>query len=251
MRSVSRLIFAASALVALAGCSSDSSVAPVSRPATLDGALGELTLSAIMPAGVTSTFPGAAASLTPNNCAFDAASRSFICATVNGSGYTINSSFDLLNSSGAAQSAFDQATTAAIRTKSTVTGSQVINGETFSTDVAQTLTLSGLLSGVHTLNGTQLLKLTSTPAGGTASTMTVSTTITELVLPAEPGPGRYPRSGTIAQTLSAPGRAGMPALNSSTLITFNGTSKVDVVISFGPVSQHCIVDLAASAPSCS
>lgn len=250
MRSFPRCLLALSAIAALGACSSDSSVAPVARPATLDGALGELSLSSVLSGGVATAMPGAAISLTPGNCAFNSVSQSFVCATVTAGGYTVSSSFTLLTASGGAQSAFDQATTAAVRSTSSVSGSQVFNGSTLVTDMTQTLTLSGLLTGVHTLNGTQLVKETDTPSGGVASTMTLATTIADLVLPADPTPGHYPKSGMITTTLTQPAQPGLPAYNFSMAVTFNGTSKVDVTITDAGITQHCTVDLAAKTPSC-
>lgn len=252
MRTVPRLLLAASALVALSGCSSDSSVAPVAQPTTLDAALGELSLQTIMPSSVTTSSPLALAAIAPAGCAYNAVSQSFACGTVTGNGFTMTSGFTLLTAAGAPQAAFDQATTAAIRTTTALTSSQVMNGETFAADMTQTLTLSGLLSGVHTLNGTQLMHISTTPATGSGTTTTISTAITDLVLPDQPGAGHYPKSGTIAQNISMPVRGTLPAFTASTLVTFNGTSKVTVVISSGGLSQRCTLDLAGSGlPTCS
>lgn len=234
----------------LAACGSDSSVAPDHPPADLGAVLSEMTLPSI-----TSSFvPGAPAlpsttALTPSSCSYSATSQSFTCPTVSVSGITIARSFTLLNASGTPQSQFDPATTASVRTTSTTTGTVSSAGATITVDSQDELTLSGLLTGVHVLNGTSVTHMAGTdPGSATPFTMTMSATIANLVLPAT-ATEQWPKSGQIRMDItdSMLGAAGTEHI----AMTFNGTSKVLVTVTSGSFSFTCTVDLASQAPSCS
>ena len=91
-------------------CSSDSSVAPVTRqPVDLNQALSEMTLPSL--AGVTTALPGvpsqALTTPLPSSCTYVAATSRFVCPTVTVTGLTITQSYTLLDASGTPQSAFD------------------------------------------------------------------------------------------------------------------------------------------------
>lgn len=232
---------AAGALVVLAtACGSDSAVAP--RANTLDSALGELSLTSGLPSA--SGMPaGKPPGITPGTCAFDAGSQSFTCPVVSGSGYTVTRSYTLLNASGTPQSAFDPATTAAIRSTSSATGSTTLGGVTTTFDATETRTLSGLLAGAHVLNGTGLSHATTT--GTYASRSTTATTITDVVPPDALGPGNYPKSGSVAMAITDERSFGPPVTTRITM-TFNGTSKVSIVITDAFITQRCTFDLAAT-----
>lgn len=249
-----RLSVAALAVVAGA-CGSDSSTAPIeTQPATLDQALTELALPAIAAAGPSFVDIGGTAALDPSRCPYAAASQSFVCTPINESGVTVNQSFTLLSASGAKQSAFDQASTAAVRANTTIAGTLVEAGTSLTIDGQQELTLSGLLTGPHTLNGSSLLKLKGTISNGTTSLpldVAVSTTITNLVLPANTAAGAeiWPKSGTIVVESSGT-VSGFPAGTTRLTMTFNGTSTVSLTITGPGVSQSCLVDLAKGEPVC-
>jgi hypothetical protein len=141
--------------VAASACGSDASVAPASTAqTTLDQALGELTLPVLSTAGgsISDLFPGGPQ--LGARCAYAPVSQSFVCPPATASGLTINQSFTLLTTSGAKQSAFDHATTESVRMNTAVAGSVSSEGATLTLDGQEELTLSGLVTGRHTINGT-------------------------------------------------------------------------------------------------
>jgi hypothetical protein len=240
------------ALVALAAfvgaCGSDSPAGP-SRPADLGEVLTEMTLPSLsgvlaLDLGIvpTTSAPG------PAGCNYDASSRHFVCPTLSGDGITVTRSFALLDLSGNSQSQFDPKTTAAVHTSATTTGSIVDGGGTLVIDGQQELTLSGLLAGNHLLNGTSVISLHGADAdGANPFDFSVSATYTNLALPSSPA-DRWPRSGSILVDLTET----FADLVSTThmQLTFNGTSKVAVVVITDGVTTRCTVDLASQEPSC-
>jgi len=244
------------ALAVLAGaCGSDSSTGlTTTQPVTLDQALAELSLPALAATGPSFVDIGGTGSLDPTRCPYSAASQSFVCAALSESGVTVNASFSLLNASGGKQSAFDQATTAAVRANTTISGTLVEAGTTLAIDGQQELTLSGLLTGPHTLNGASSIKLNGTIVDGTTSfplDVTVTSTITNLVLPADAAPGAqvWPKSGTIVVESSGT-VSGLSIGTTRLTMTFSGTSTVNLTVTGPGVSQSCKVDLAKGEPVC-
>lgn len=241
------------ALASFAGACSDSSTAPGAlQPADLSQVLAELQPSSIGAlSSQISVAPVAGLSApVPSSCSFDAASKSFVCPNVSVTGVTVTRSFTLLDASGNAQSQFDQATTAAVRLKSTFTGTVVSGGSTLTIDQQQESTLSGLLTGVHVLDGTSLGHVNGTIGNGTTSTpiaSTVATTISQLVLPrSSTGADRFPASGSIG-VINTTTLGALPAIATSALITFNGTSKAAVTITLDGHTTSCTVDLSAQS----
>ena len=248
-----RVGFAALALAAVAtACGSDSSTGPDVTPATLDQTLAELSLPALSAGGaafvdVGDDVPG----LLASRCPYTAAAQSFVCTPVSSSGLTVNQSFTLLSSSGAKQSAFDASTTAAASAKTTIAGNVSESGTTLAVNGQQEITLSGLLGGSHTLNGSSSLTLKGSVSDGTSSypiDLTVSSTIANLVLPANTTPGAviWPLSGSI--TVQASGTVGGLSIGTvKDTITFTGTSTVNITTTGPGGTQTCKVDLAAGA----
>jgi len=241
--------------VAASACGSDSSTGPIiSRPITLGEALAKIDNPALAAAAGTL---GAAGTLTPaivpSQCAYAAASQSFVCAPITANALTINQSFTLFDAAGTKQPAFDQATTAAVRANSSVAGTITSEGTTLTLDSQQELTLSGLLSGHHTLDGTSTTHLAGTVVEGTTEvpiTTTITTTITKLVLPASTGDAdAWPASGTVVVEASTAFGPVTPATTRIT-VTFNGSSTVTVTILAPGISQTCQVNLASSEPTC-
>ena len=235
-----------------AACGADSSTAPAA-PVTLDQALSELSTPVLSSAtglfdSGTPTLPALAAS----RCAFQASSQSFACTPLVANGITVTQSFTLLDGSGASQSAFDQATTSAVRTNTAVTGTFQDGAEQFSIDGQQQLTLSGLRESIHTLDGTTTVHVVSNGGGGLPFETNVTMTITGLKLqpPTADGTHPWPKAGTIVVENSTVLGDASPAVVRAT-ITFNGTSKVTVNLVGPGVSGTCTVDLASQAPSCS
>lgn len=241
------------ALAVVAGaCGSDSTGPTNYPPATLDQALAELSIPALSAAGSSFTEIDAAPSLDPTKCPYSAAVQSFVCTPISESGVTLNQSFTLLNASGGKMGAFDPATTESVRATSTIGGTLVEQGTSLTIDGEQQITLSGLVSGPHVLNGTSTISLAGTVADGTGSypvNITVSTTIANLVMPPNATAQAWPSSGKI--TVDVNGSIGPVTVSQArTTITFTGTSTVDVTVSGGGLSKSCKVNLAVSEPVC-
>ena len=260
MRSRSFRVAAALVLTIAAGaCGSDSSVAPVAtQPATLPEIFAELSVAGM--AGKLAPIAGLDGAAPPSafatwDCAYGAATQSFVCPTQTIEGYTVSQSYVLLDAAGTPQSAFDPTRTAAVRATSAVAGTQKGANNSLNIDAQQELTLSGLLTGTHTLNGTATLHATGTANYGGISTpvdVNAKTTITNLVLPPKTSSTSWPTSGTISVANSLV-VGSLPSGTSTIAATFDGTSRVSVVISgAGITTIRCSVDLAnPEATSCS
>ncbi|MDB4885771.1 MAG: hypothetical protein JWN79_1209 [Gemmatimonadetes bacterium] len=242
MMSVARPRIALVALAFLAAACSDSPMQPVSPPVDLATALSEMSLSGIVPVSIGPSVSSLGPTLA--RCPYAAASQSFACAPLTSGGLTANSSFQLLTASGAPQSAFDQATTAAVRTTNSVTGSTTVGNDVMTIDEHGTMTLSGLLSGNHVLDGTQTAHITGTFSGFTMDETTL-TTVSGVVPPIRGSGNPYPRAGTITMTVTDAASGGIPASTMVMALTFNGTSKVDLTITHGGTTQRCVIDLAS------
>ena len=254
----SRIFAVALALVASA-CGSDAAVGP-STPntpntphATLEQALGELRLPVLGTAGISISglFPGGPQ--LKASCAFSAASQSFVCPTATASGLTIDQSFTLLTSSGATQAAFDGTTTESVRSNTVVAGSVAQDGATLTVDAEEELTLSGLVTGTHSISGTGTAHLAGTLFEGSDLEISMTSSIAKVVIPANTTAAgqRWPVSGTIVVETSA-SLTGFPPSTTRLTLMFNGTSKVDVTVTEDGVSRTCQQDLATStqAPTC-
>ena len=248
-----RLPLAALALSVAAACGSDTVVGTGTAPTdrSLDAALAQLSLPALSAsAGAVSGVPGAALpALTASRCAYSASAGSFACAPVTANGLTVTQSFSLLDASGAAQPAFNGATTSSVRTTTAVSGTYKDGGTSLVVDAHQELALSGLLTSTRTLNGTGVATITPTGSGIGA---TIATTIDNVVLPAgATGASVWPSSGSItAETRPSVGIAAPPP-TLRVKITFTGSSTATVAITAPGYSQTCTVDLSSHAPSCS
>ena len=247
------------ALAAIAGaCGSDSSTGPSSNQSTtLDQALTELTNPALSAANSAFFNVDAAApapALLASRCPYVAASQSFVCTPFATNGVAINQSFTLLTASNATQAAFDAATTDAVRATTTVAGTVTQSGTSLAIDGQQELTLSGLISGPHTLNGTSTTKIKGTIFDGVQSfplDATVTNTITNLVLPAKtPGTAQlWPSSGTIVvENTGTVG--GFSSGTTRITMTFSGSSTVSVTVLGPGVLQSCKMDFSKSNPVC-
>ena len=115
------------------------------------------------------------------------------------------------------------------------------------------MTLSGLVTGTHTINGTGTAHLVGALPDASSFDIRMTSSITSLILPANTTPGAqvWPASGTIVvETLAT--LTGFPPSTSRLTLMFNGTSKVNVTVTEGGFSQTCQVDLATPAqePTC-
>jgi hypothetical protein len=249
---------AALALVALVGaCKSDSSVGPNPPPATLNQVFSEMSLPALSGAvrgaapttGTMSLMPP-----VPKGCSYDASTHAFVCPTLpTATGVSVTQSYMLYDKAGNSQSQYDPASTDAVRIITTLAGTETL-GTLFSTiNSKQDITLSGLQSGPHVLNGTTNLHMTGTQGAGlpTAGSFddTVVATFANIVMPS--GTDKWPQSGTLTMdaTSKATGLVGTTSVHM--VMTFNGTSKVPLTIVDGIYSSVCTVDLAGlGIPSC-
>lgn len=242
---------ALAALFAFAGACSDSTGPSNVQPANLNEVLGELQPSSLAPAvAIMAPVPVPSFSApVPSSCTYDSASKSFVCPNVTVSGITASRSFTLLDANGTPQTAFDRASTAAVRMKTAFAGTVTSRGSTLAVDQKQDVTLSGLLTGVHTLNGTSLTHTAGSIVTGSAPLpidMTMSATITNLVLPRSSTGSQWPQSGTIAATITDAGLGA--AFTTSTTMVFNGTSTVTVTTTVGGVTTTSTIDLAKPFP---
>jgi hypothetical protein len=236
---------------ALASACSDSTGPSDVQPADLSQVLAELQPS-LLPSSVTIVspvpVPGFSAPV-PSSCSYDGASKSFVCPNVTISGVTASRSFTLLDASGAPQTAFDPTTTAAVHMKTTFAGTITSGVTTTVIDQQQDVTVSGLLTGVHTLNGTSLTRVAGSYGTGATTipiNATVSTTITSLVLPRSSSGSPWPQSGTIAATITNAG-FGTP-LTSIVTITFNGTSRATMTVTVDGFTSTSTIDLGNPGP---
>jgi len=240
-------------LGAMAACAEPTG--PINNPAAVDSLLVAIsdaqsyggpgmTLGGMPPTmggGVPMPSSGTAA------CTWDAATQFFVCPTVAlPSGMSISRKFQLLDADGDALASFQQAKVAAIRTVIDATGSrpfQALDGTPglISHTSHADQTLSGLLVGTPTLNGTSTITSTIT-ADGTSSTFTMKQTMKDLVLPARGE--RYPRSGSITMEMSTPGPSGEGTTMSILTMTYNGTSIVTMTFTSGGTTRTCQVDMS-------
>jgi hypothetical protein len=251
----------AGAAMFIAACGSDSPSGP-GTPGTatfnLAGVLAEIGRGT--PTAARAEM-GSSASITgstslPAACTYVPSSQTFACPAQISNGVTVTMSYMLLDAAGHPQSAADVATTAAVRTITTVSGTLTLQpsssggtGGTLTLNRTDDMTLSGLLTGVHTLNGTgngtsetkvtlagQLIDVTSAD----------KSTTTNVVLPKASSTSFWPVSGTITsdQTLTSK-TAGFSGLTSTihSVMTFNGSANMTVSITIDGVTSTCTINL--------
>lgn len=188
------------------------------------------------------TRPAAAA------CGYSAATERFVCPSRVLGGITSATSFQLLDAGSTPQASVSDAT-ASVRFLTDVSGVLPSNGSTSTAITAHAdAILSGLVSGIHTLNGTQTSTFVNT-GGPSIGTYSMVETTSNLVLATSDHASPYPSSGSIT-TLIFSGLPGAGAPLSTVTSTFNGTHKVTLVISTGGATQTCTIDLTGAAPIC-
>jgi hypothetical protein len=222
--------------------------APKLAPITVDSILVELAETQALGASgfiITGSF-GFGAAVPTSECPFNASNQRFVCEPVTLDGFTTTRYYQLLDASGAAQSAFNRATTAAFRTVSDVAGSITEEYEdevlgpvstTLTITAHDDQTLSGLLTATHVLNGTSNTDLTLAMTGETPLVLAVSSQTHDLVLPPRGAANKYPRSGSIVMNLTAEGET------TTITMTFNGTRLVTMSIVSPGFSATCTIDL--------
>ena len=259
-----RLVLATLTLaIAADACVSDSSVTPNKPTDTLDAALSEVTAPALDYASA--TFSGAGIvtpAIVPSRCQFDGASGTFVCGALSGNGLTLNQYFTLLDGTGAKQSAYDMSTTAGLVVNSAVSGTATgyvgRNAVTLTVDGQQELTLSGLGTAQHTVNGTSLTLTTLTRSDNSEPplTSTIKTKVVDLVIPV-PGPNDpmpWPTSGMVELTSTTDLGYVIPlaAANTTTnaAMEFSGSSVVKLTITTQNGTQTCRVDITTTMLGC-
>ena len=197
--------------------------------------------------------PSQPAAMRHDACAFNSGSQTFVCPSTTINGITFSRSFQLLDAAGVAQTEYNRATTAAVRSVSDVSGriTSTTGSTTTTIDLVghEDITLSGLLTGTHKLNGASTGNA-AIAGGGLNHNVATSTTITNLELPRHDSDVRYPKSGTVATQaiVTAPGFSN----TTTATLTFDGSSKATLVITTLGITQTCKIDLSAahSAPVC-
>ena len=254
-RLTTALTMAASGMLALAGCSSDGSTGVTAgNPASLDAALAQFSLPVLssVAASVTGIASPPALDLVPSGCAYAAATQNFVCATVTVGGLTVSETVALFNAAGAPQSAYDASTTASMHMTTSVSGTMPATSVTgpLTVNEHQDLTLSGLLTPTHVMNGTTAVLLSGSVVVAGASqpaSENATITMTNLALPAKAG--GYPTSGSM--TVDETSLLGSLSVQSTVALTFNGTSKVSVTTTVSGHVQNCVIDLTSpSAFTC-
>lgn len=261
------ILLTAVAGVAVAACS-DNATGP--SPQTLDLAtlLGEMSPASVSAA---TTFAMSAAGpmlvvtspFDPTQCVYSAETGFFVCPTRTLNGVAVTRMYRLIDAAGNSQSKFD-AQTAALETKMTVKGTPTSQSQ-FSTvsnvtiDGRSDMTLSGIRTNVHTLNGLSSTTLTgSFDLNGTAIPIntTMTETTTNLVLPNANAGQKWPQSGTMTfdETSDVVSTITGTPETTRVVIAFNGTSIVTVTITNAFGTSTCHFDMAnpgVAAGACS
>lgn len=251
--SLARIASLGLACAAIASCGDSTGPDP---SATLDDLLADVTAAQSLAAGG-SRLAGVTTAVSagvpdPDACPFNSTTQMFVCPGTTVNGITVSRSFQLLDASNTPQSTFSRATTAAIRVVTDLSGTitSTTGATTTTAFVAHDdATLSGLLTGVHTLNGNGNANAIIT-AGGVTHTVAATQTITDLVLPKRGSANRYPESGAI--TVNVTIATGLVSQNLRVTITFNGSSTAMVVITSDGVTHACTIDLSKpnAEPAC-
>lgn len=255
VRSV-RFLAAPLALAALAGCgSSDAPTAPRGAfdPQALAASMTLPELGAAMAQipGASIALSAAGGGLPGRFCAWSAAALANVCQPVTlPNGLRASGSWVALDAAGVPLAQPTAATAAAFRTVTELGGTLRLSpGANSSDPLALTIvsraeqTLSGLLTGRRQLDGTSVVTSTI-GVGSEATTLTATTTVVGLVLPA--AGQRWPQAGTVTTRTQSGALAGTGL---EQVMTFDGTSRVAVVVRglFG-AERRCTLDLARPAP---
>jgi hypothetical protein len=260
MRSRVRVLIVVIALAAGSACGADTSFGPGSR-SDLNQVFNEWAIVRnFFAMSWSKPVFTAALTLIPVNCPYAAATQSFNCPPQTLSGLTVTQSYTLLGASGAPQAAFDAARTAAVRISNAIAGTITVNGGDLTVSEGESLTLSGLLTGKHTVDGTNTMQVGGTrlaidaATGATIRTpinTTITTTVTGIVLPPTLtviGAPAVPLSGNITVN-NRTSVSGQPAIFSSAVFPFDGSNTVVAIITVDGVTHTCPVALVGTTYS--
>ena len=257
----------AAAAIAAAGCGSDSPSTP-NGTTQLDvsaviSQMGPATLSGIPGASTALGVPSASTTpaVVPSACTYSSASQGFVCPSIASSGLTFNATYWLYDAAGHSQSQAVKSTTASVR--AVIDASGTVSGTAGQVSGSMTvvnhsdITMSGLLGNSRTLNGTSSGHDSLTATGNTTTTAVVdlATIANNIVVPATEGDGSsWPLSGTLtvdARTVTKTGALPSITASAHAVVTFNGTSIVNVSGTVAGIPTTCRIDLAGKvAPAC-
>jgi hypothetical protein len=249
---ISRLASLVAAGVLATSCSDSSTGPDKTPPVDLTEALAEAnTLVAGTTALIPLPMPSLSTAPVPSSCSYVASSQSFVCAPITRSGVTFSSSYKLFTATNTPQSQFDAATTAAVESIFDASGTIGTGAAATSMTEHQDMTLSGLLTGPHVLNGVSTLHLTGTgPIPTDALDLLVTTTTAGLTLPNRNAGSQWPTAGTITSVFTDKSFSSMP-FTSTIAMKFNGTSTVALTLTSDGVSKSCSMDLTSTQfPAC-
>jgi hypothetical protein len=253
-------------IVSIAACNSESSLTPnVTSQLDVAAVISQMstgTLAGIPGAGVALGVPAttAAPTIVPSACTYSSASQGFVCPSIASTGLTFNATYWLYDAAGHSQTQPNTSTTASIRAVVDASGtvSAVLGQASASTTVANhsDLTMSGLLGNTRTLNGTSTGhdSVTGTGSTTTIAVIDLTTVANSIVVPASEGDGSsWPLSGTLtvdANTVTKTGGLSVTA-SAHAVVTFNGTSLVNVSGTVAGIPTTCRIDLSGKvAPVC-
>lgn len=270
-RSTVGSLIATISVALVAGCGSDSPSGPSSHTLDLGAVISEMSIgrvSSVPGASTVISVPSIAATPTvvPSACTFSPTLQGFACPTVTSAGLTFDVSYFLYDAGGHPQSQADANTTASVRTvvdaKGTVTlpQSSGLSGTVVVADHSD-MTMTGLLTTTHTLNGNGTshydLALNGTPSVHATIDMTTATKDVVFAVQSDGSNPPWPSSGTIttdAKNVTNLGSVGSVTTASHAVITFNGTSTATITFTTSASSTvtTCKVDLTGkTAPVCS
>lgn len=263
---IPRLVLWGAIGLIVAGCS-DSPTRPSNNTPDLSALLAEIsspTISsatrAVLPTGVNEmTLPA----IDPGRCRYSASTGFFVCPDVVVNGITMTRMFRLIDAAGNSQSKPD-AQTAALETINTVKGTTspavgfASNG-TVTLNDSSDMTLSGIRTDKHTLNGVSQGKMAGTfESNGISIPVNdaMTQTIDNLVLPNVRAGQKWPQSGsiTIDDTSDFETIGNTSPVTTHVVMTFNGTSVVTITFTDALGTTTCHFDMAnpgVSAGSCS
>ena len=243
--------------VAVAACT-DSPTGPSSQTLDLATLLAEMSPASVSTATNFAMSAGGpmmvvTAPFDPTQCVYSGDTGYFVCPTRTLNGVTVTRMYRLIDAAGNNQSKFD-GQTSALETKMTVKGtetsqSQFSTGGPMTLDGSSDMTLSGIRTDKHVLNGLSTMTMTGGFAVSGASipiSTTMRQTTTDLVLPNTKAGEKWPQSGTLtfdetsnllSTNLSAPE-------TTHVVMSFNGTSVVTVTITDAFGTSTCHFDMA-------
>lgn len=188
-------------------------------------------------------------------CTFVAASGRFECAPESREGITITRSFALYDKAGNVQDKRGDATDA-MNTRISASGTRTHTSGEMTVQRSSDMTVTGLAAGstARTFNGSESGTVSGTRTGtrGTmTSTESFEAATSNVVKSTDRVAHPYPLSGTISRsaTTTTSVDGGQARTRTwSEVITFNGTNRVQVVITHNGVTRTCTRDIAPRSP---